>query len=433
MENRRRLQISASESTAAIGDKLTRLVSQKEQVKIAYHQLKSQIKIGLAEAEAVFNSLAVPLMKLVGLKTEEMAEEGRVTTFLVDADSSPRFHSNGFTSESPLISVSPTADAGDWNFQNHIKEKTCAAKAVIAGKEFYDKQQTQLMQLVQLLRQVETRVNSHQDDILQSLATQRDSLQKLFQKSIYFISAFHSQNHDTLLITLKLLQLIFDKTDAVLCSVEDGMQGLIEDLAEKMCSPMVEYVKGLKAEMKMGTCARLLAVVDEMERSMRSGRIELEEARKRARVAEEGRINALRKLKESEEKVRRMKEYNELLAEIQKENFEHLVSQKVISMEEDEAYNNKLARKLKGKMRKFRTPGSPMVPKEPLYFESNKHHHQSTRARSSFYQRPITWSHLQALGLEIPCLDQIPLALSNSSPIQQVVSCKGISPYPLNH
>ena len=210
-----------------------------------------------------------------------------------------------------------------------MQEESCAAKVIIAGKDFFEKQKTQLVQLVHLLRQVENRVNSHQDDILQSLATQRDSLQKLFQKAIYFISAFHSQNHDTFLITLKLFQLIFDKTDDILSSVEDGMQGLMQDLAEQMCNPMVEYVKGLKADLKMGTCARLLAIVDEMERSMRSGRTELEEARKRIKVAEEGRINALCKLKETEEKVRRMKEYHEFLAEIQKEHIEHLVSQKV--------------------------------------------------------------------------------------------------------
>lgn len=55
MENRRRLRISASDSTAAIGDKLTSLVTQKEQVKIAYHQLKSQIKLGLAEVFVTTN------------------------------------------------------------------------------------------------------------------------------------------------------------------------------------------------------------------------------------------------------------------------------------------------------------------------------------------------------------------------------------------
>ncbi|XP_022736839.1 uncharacterized protein LOC111289786 [Durio zibethinus] len=429
MENRWRLQISESESMDWIGVKLTILVSRQEQVKIAYHQLKSQIKIGLAEAEEVFASLAIPLMKLVGLKTEEMAEEGRFTTIFVDDDFSCGFHRNGPTPQSPMIS--PSSSGGEWN--NQRKKESCASKAIVAGKEFFEKQQTQLMQLVRLLRQVENGVNSHQDDILQSLATERDFLQKLFRKAIYYISAFHNQNHDTFLITLKLFQLIFDKTDAVLNSVEDGMEGLMQDLAERMCDPMVEYVKGLKADLKIGTCARLLAIVDEMERSMRSGRIELEEARKRVRVAEEGRIKALCKLKETEEKVRRMKEYHEFHGEIQKEHIEHLVSQKFLGMEETEANQNKLAWELRRKMRKFRTPRSPMGPKELLYFESNKKHHQSTRERPSSYHRLVIGSHLQSLGPETPCLDtRIPLGLSPSPAIQRVVSRKRISPCPRN-
>ncbi|OMO52341.1 hypothetical protein COLO4_37262 [Corchorus olitorius] len=324
---RRRLQISASESTTDIRIKFTRLVSRQEELKVAFNQLKSQIKIGLAEAEDVFASLAVPLMKLVGLKTEEMADEGRFTTIIVDNDLSPNMLRNGLIAESPVIS--PTADGGEWNNQIQRKEESCATKFKIAREEFFEKQKSQLMQLVHLLRQVENRVNFHQDDILQGLTTQRGSLQKLFQKVVYCISSFHSQNNDTFLITLKLLQVLFEKTDEVLCSVEDGMQGLMQDLTGQMCNPMVEYVKNLKADLKTGTCANLLAVVDEMECSTRNGRIELEEVRKRLRVAEEGRIKALCQLKETEGKLRRMKEYQEFLAEIQQGHMEHLVSRKV--------------------------------------------------------------------------------------------------------
>ncbi|MFQ6619290.1 hypothetical protein Gotur_000629 [Gossypium turneri] len=103
----------------------------------------------------------------------------------------------------------------------------------------------------------------------------------------------------------------------------------MEDLAERMCNPMVEYVKGLRADLKIGTCARLLDTVDEMERCMRNGRIELEEARKKVRVAEEGRIKALCKLKETEEKVRKMKQYDEFIAAIQNQHIEQLASSKV--------------------------------------------------------------------------------------------------------
>ncbi|MFQ6664543.1 hypothetical protein Gotur_031617 [Gossypium turneri] len=263
------------------------------------------------QAEDVFSSLAIPLMKLVGLKIEEMAEEGRFTAIIVDADFSPVLNLNFGFMAGPgipyrnglsLTPESPTAVGGEWNDQIYRKEENCAAKAIIAGKEFYEKQETQLLQLVHLLRQVENR---------------------------FIISAFHSQNHGIFLITQKLLQLIFYKTDAVLSSVEDNVQGLMEDLAERMCNLMVEYAKGLRADLKIGTCARLLDTVDEMEICMRNGRIELEEARKKVRVAEERRIKALCKLKETEEKVRKMKQYHEFIAAIQNQHIEQLASSKV--------------------------------------------------------------------------------------------------------
>ncbi|XP_021287059.1 uncharacterized protein LOC110418608 [Herrania umbratica] len=369
-------------------------------------------------------------MKLVGLKTEEMAEEGRFTTIIVDADFSPGFRRSGLITESPV--ASPTASGGEWDNQIHREEESCATKATIAGKEFFKEQQTQVMQLVHLLRQIENRVNSHRDDILESLATRRGFLQKLFRKASNFIS-LQSQNHDTLLITRKLHQVIYDKTDAVLSSVEDGIQSLMRDLTKQMCNPMVDYVKGLKAELKFGTCARLLAVVDEMERSMRNGRIELEEARRRIKLAEEGRIKALCKLKESEEKMMRLDEYLEFLAGIEKEHIEHLVSQKFFGRKEAEENDYKLVWELQRKKRKFETPGSPMGPKELLYFESSKKPHQSTRERPAFSHRPVIGSHLQALSPQTPCLDtRIPLGLSPSSAIQHVVSRKRISPFPLN-
>ncbi|KAE8663358.1 Glycyl-tRNA synthetase / glycine--tRNA ligase [Hibiscus syriacus] len=433
MENQRRLQDSASESTASIGAKLTRLASRHDQVKSAYQQLKSQIKFGLGEAEDVFSSLAIPLMKLVGLKTEEMAEEGRFSTIVVDSDFSPGqgFRLNGFTTKSPLIS--PTVAGGEWSNQTDRKEESTAAKAVIAGKEFYKKQQTQIVQLVHLLRQVENQVNSHQEDILQTIVTQRDTLQNLFHKAVYYIYTAHNQNQDIFLITLKLLQHIFDKTNAVLSSVEDNMQGLIGDLSERMCIPMVEYVKGLKADLKVGTCARLLDFLDEIERSMRISRVELEEARKMVRVAEEGRIKALCKLKETEEKVRRMKKYHEFLVAIQKEHIAQHASHKFLGMEEAEGNDNNLVCELRRKTRRFRTPGSPMGPKELLYFESNSKQHQSTRARPSLHHRSVIQSNFQALGSETPCLDtRMPLGLSPSSAVQQVGSRKRLNPWPPN-
>lgn len=68
---------------------------------------------------------------------------------------------------------------------------------------------------------------------------------------------------------------------------------------------MVDYVKGLKAYMKMG------AIVDEMDKTIRNGRVELGEARNK--VSEEEKIQASFKLKETEEKVKWMNEQLRLL------------------------------------------------------------------------------------------------------------------------
>ena len=64
--------------------KMRSMVDRHEQMKRAFTELKSQISIGLLEAEDVFATLAIPLTKLVGLKTMEMANEGRFTTIILN-------------------------------------------------------------------------------------------------------------------------------------------------------------------------------------------------------------------------------------------------------------------------------------------------------------------------------------------------------------
>ncbi|KAH7867376.1 hypothetical protein Vadar_032622 [Vaccinium darrowii] len=86
MVKRRTSRKSPSPSTAELRSKLSRIFSRHEQMKLAFHHLKSQIKIGLLEAEDVFESLAIPLMRLVGLKTVEMAKEGRFSSIVTDMD-----------------------------------------------------------------------------------------------------------------------------------------------------------------------------------------------------------------------------------------------------------------------------------------------------------------------------------------------------------
>ena len=65
-------------------------------------------------------------------------------------------------------------------------------------------------------------------------------------------------------------------------------------------------MRGLKAEMTTGTYPRLVAIVEEMGGAMRDGKLQLEEARKKVRVAEERNVEALCRLKKLEERIRRM-------------------------------------------------------------------------------------------------------------------------------
>ncbi|KAF6174935.1 hypothetical protein GIB67_026423 [Kingdonia uniflora] len=174
-------------------------------------------------AEDVFESLAIPLMKLVGLKTEEMVSKLRV----------------------------PASD-------KH-----------------------------QLLR-------------LES------------EKSIFFHTTVHqkSQTEETThIVTLKLFRTTFEHVGSALCSVEGGVEDLMYELAENMYPPMVEYVNGLKTELAAGTMIRLTSAVEKMERVVKNSRLELEEARKKVRVEEKRKSEALIKLKEVEEKGKAMRDF----------------------------------------------------------------------------------------------------------------------------
>ncbi|MCD9638439.1 hypothetical protein HAX54_022434 [Datura stramonium] len=294
---RRRFLAPTSSPSPSIGDlriKFSRIVSHHEQLKIAFNQLDFQIRTGLQEAADVFESLANPLMKLVGLKTVEMVEEGKISTVVFDythfyADDCNR-NANG-------------AETMVRNEATEFEEESYMNRAKTVGKELIQKQEMQLMQLIYLLRQVESQVNTSQTNILQTLSDYQTSIHSVFKKAVAYVSAIHQrgENNGTSLITIQLLKHIFRLVVTTLSSVECGVDNLVEELTTRMCRPMVDYVKGLNLEITSGRCHRLLSIVEEMGGAMRTGRTELEEARKKARIAEHNRLEVLYKLKESEE------------------------------------------------------------------------------------------------------------------------------------
>ncbi|XP_050376813.1 LOW QUALITY PROTEIN: uncharacterized protein LOC126794198 [Argentina anserina] len=375
---------SETSPAAELRSKLRRVVRGQEQMKTAFHQLKSQIQIGLLQAEDVFASLSIPLMKLVGLKTVEMATEGRFTSFIIQTDSD-------------LTSQYQNFGAGSGPSGRSDQSRQCAnieiyaAKAAAAGDSVIEKQKDQLIQLVRILKQVESQVNNGQSRMVQTLANRRHSLRRNFQRAIAYLSTVDHQGFRV--AVLNLLREIFNEVSAVLASVEADVEGLVEILAEKMCEPMVEYVEGVKADLRNGTCLGLVGLVKEMARA------ELEAARNKANVAEESRAEAMRRLRESEEYVRRLKECFKLLPEPSKASTKvnkAFASHKILGMEKDQANDVKLLWELLEKKRKYQIPESPLGPGEllPLHQSNNKRqkaiHVKPPVSSSAYSQRSRT-------------------------------------------
>ncbi|XP_058226511.1 uncharacterized protein LOC131335257 isoform X2 [Rhododendron vialii] len=433
MVKRRTTRRSPRPSTAELRSKLSTIFSRHEQMKVAFHHLKSQIKTGLLEAEDVFESLAIPLMRLVGLKTVEMAEEGRFSTIVTNTDSNTR---GKWRNEIRLGKTQPCAtDGGDEDHQiREVGVESYTTKATMASKELLQKQRLQLTQLVHLLRKIESQVNSSQDDILQNLADHQASIHKFFQRGIAYITAVHQtgQSNVTFLAALKLFKATFDRMDAALGSVERGIEDMMYQLAEQMCNPMVEYVKGLKAEMASGTCPHLLAIVEDMGGAMRNGKMELEEARKKVQIAEERNLEALCRLKESEERTRRMKEYLGYFLEAKKGSMEHKVPSQFLGMEEDRTKDERLLWELLKMKRKHKAPDSPIGPQELLctgVMGLNNNHLKSTRVSPPVSSRPITRNYMRGISPQTLC-SEYRLALGSSPTVatQQVLSRKRITP-----
>ncbi|KAJ6748306.1 hypothetical protein OIU79_029422 [Salix purpurea] len=298
-----------------------------------------------------------------------------------------------------------------------------AAGAAMAGKEIIEKRKVQFVHLVKLLRQIESQVNSSQDEILQNLENHHGFLQKSIQKSIGLVSTLDSENHDTTVITVRLLQTISHHVTTVLRSVKDGVGDLIQALSHQMCNPMLEYAKGLKDDMKNGACVRLLAMANEMEKVMTDGRIELEDARKKARLAEEGKIEALCKLKETVRRVRKLSEHLTSLSEPKRGLGDSSFSEKFSDMEEDRTKDDKLLWGILKKKRKFKVPESPLGPEVLLYFGATKGTHKRKQVRPLFNHRPARRSCTSGPSPKTPLLNSlIPLGSSPSAVNQPVTS-----------
>ncbi|KAL4575594.1 hypothetical protein LXL04_022442 [Taraxacum kok-saghyz] len=302
-------------SMAKLHCKLSRVVSRHDKLKLSFNHLKSQIKTGLLEAEDVFGSLAVPLMKLVGLKSAEMAEEGRSSTISLPAQVMYLtvvlvYFSISRGTDEYMIDTHKAFSTRVRENTIHSLEEEYTNSAMTAGKEIIQKQRLQLIQLLQVLKQVEICVNSSQKNMFQTIDDQKENIQTFVQKAATYVSRIQQSSHDgsAFTITLKLLKAIYEHICAVLSSVEGGVDNLVNKLTEQMAKPMMEYARSFKAEMTTGTCHHLLAALEDMKEVERDRRVELSQARKKVRVAEEMTLQVLSKLRESEERIKKMKQ-----------------------------------------------------------------------------------------------------------------------------
>ncbi|KAJ7945607.1 putative JHL07K02.14 protein [Quillaja saponaria] len=404
-------KLSSEKSSMELRSKLKRIISHHERMKSAFHDLRSHIRMGLLQAEEVFASLAIPLTNLVGMKTAEMAEEGRFSTIIIDPNLQFQECRSNNTPGSDSSAMSPSFVQGD-NRTRHIANlevEGYAAKVTTAGNRLREKQQMQLLELVNLLRIIETQVNSHHNEILQSLNDHRLSLRRFFQRAITYISTLNfTSNEDMYTVTQNILSVTFKAVSVVLSSVESGVEDLIQDLAEQICDPMVEYAKGLKADMTNGPCVQLVAMFDEMGRAMNERRVELEEVREKLRLAEERKIEALRMLTESEERMRKIKGYLEYHSGAKKGStaLKSVVSasHEKFYLDDNEMKDEKLLWELLRKKRLRQAPDSPLGPEE-LFFckptNNNKHHKAIWVTPHITHSPTVSNSHTQLLSSQI--------------------------------
>ncbi|KAI7735398.1 hypothetical protein M8C21_006291 [Ambrosia artemisiifolia] len=252
----------------------------------------------------------------------------------------------------------------------HKLEEDCTNNAIMAGNELINKQKLQLMQLVQLLKRVEICVNSSQKNMFQTIDDHKERIHMFLRKAVTYISVIQQSSHDcqAFNITLKLLKAIYDHVTEVLSSVEGGVDNLINRLTDEMCKPMIEYVKSYKAEITAGTCPRLLVALEDMRGVARDGRVELQQARKMVRVAEERKAEALSMLRESEERIKKMRQYLDVFTNDKKETTGY-AKRKLLAPpapQEDQTKDDKLLWELLKKKQKCQQPESPFGPKELL-------------------------------------------------------------------
>ncbi|MQM09052.1 hypothetical protein Taro_041915 [Colocasia esculenta] len=304
--------------------KLQEVIRRHQECKAAFQDLRSQIKAGLLEASDVFDSLSVPLMKLVGLKAEEMAKDGKSSTIIVNPD----FQNMRFSSIPPeaigLAQGSAVSGCSRWSWDKQgngfaqdravpgelyrrLDEEVVryGIQAKETCNEISEKQKINTQRLVRQLRGIGVHLNTRQESIHTTLDSTRASFCQFIERAASVLASYSRAGqqqphhapagHDaTVGLATKVLHAAYKHVSSALKDMEDEADLLLRSLAEATCGPMMDHITELRADAESGAPARLSALVGEMEAALRELRVETAVARKRARLAEEERAEAMR-------------------------------------------------------------------------------------------------------------------------------------------
>ncbi|XP_031487366.1 uncharacterized protein LOC116255632 isoform X2 [Nymphaea colorata] len=264
---------------AGLRQKLDHVVRLHEESKSAFRILESHIKAGLLEAEEIFASLSVPLMRLVDLKSKEMAVEGRSCTI--------------------VVKDSVCKDAGK-----------VASGAESESRRIAESEERRFNQLISFLRTTESTVNSHLEAIHQRLANRRSSLHKAHQAIVSRLAnaSQEAAASTPLLLAINVQRATFRSFDGALLSVGGEVQSAICRMAEDVCRPLLGLAREMKADGVAEASRRLMAAVVEMEAVVTRRGVELEEARRRIQAEEEANRSARKRLADCEREVRNLRQ-----------------------------------------------------------------------------------------------------------------------------
>ncbi|KAI5067462.1 hypothetical protein GOP47_0017990 [Adiantum capillus-veneris] len=259
--------------------------------KECFHTLKQDLLKGMAEANDIFNSMSIPLVRLVGLKMQQLAEQGRQTSVCL----SPPLQSEILQAYSPPALCSDNRKrrcSEAWQSALSIPEDNLTVQAAHHVEEFSQLQKQQLRQLVGVVKMVEKLVRSQEETITEKFQDSESYLVNLQQSSLVNFKNLHQQVMDMrqqdshlayrlrvaeqsyqalMSLAVKIQESGIDKVRKNLLNVKIEVEGMVNELASSMCKPVVSFLKELRRDNDASMVVlKLQSLVAEMDHRVSS-------------------------------------------------------------------------------------------------------------------------------------------------------------------